>query len=53
MEQLLNRTTLRRRTYYLVRWQGHASVDDSWEPEERLAHCSERVAEYEVFGHRT
>ena len=33
VEQLLNRTTLRRdRTYFLVRWQGRPSADDSWEP---------------------
>jgi hypothetical protein len=52
VEQLLNRKTLRGRTYYLVRWQGHASVDDSWEPAEHLAHCPERVAEYEAAAPR-
>jgi hypothetical protein len=39
-------------TYYLVRWQGHASEDDSWEPVEHLAHCPERVAEYEAAAPR-
>jgi hypothetical protein len=50
VEQLLNSRprTLSGRTYYLVRWQGHASADDSWEPVEHLAHCPERVAEYEA-----
>ena len=48
VEQLLNRRTRRGRTYYLVRWQGHASAEDSWEPVEHLAHCPERVAEYEA-----
>jgi hypothetical protein len=50
VEQLLNRKILRGRTYYLVRWQpeGHDSADDSWEPVEHLAHCPERVAEYEA-----
>ena len=48
MEQLLNRKTLRGRTYYLVRWQGHASADDSWDPMEHLTHCLERVAKYEA-----
>ena len=52
VEQLLNRKTLRGRTYYLVRWQGHASADDSWEPVEHLAHCPERVAEYEAAAPR-
>jgi hypothetical protein len=48
VEQLLNSKSLRGRTYYLVRWQGHASADDSWEPVEHLAHCQERVAKYEA-----
>jgi len=52
VEQLLNRRTLRGRTYYLVRWQGHASADDSWEPAEHLVHCPERVAEYEAAAPR-
>jgi hypothetical protein len=52
VEQLLNRKVLRGRTYYLVRWQGHDSADDSWEPAEHLAHCPERVAEYEAAAPR-
>ena len=34
----------------LLRWQGHASAADSWEPadSEHLANCQERVAEYEA-----
>ena len=52
VEQLLNRKTLRGRTYYLVRWQGHTSASDSWEPAEHLAHCPERVAEYEAAAPR-
>ena len=52
VEQLLNRKSIRGRTYYLVRWQGHDSADDSWEPEEHLAHCPERVAEYEAAAPR-
>ena len=54
MEQLLNRKTVRGRTYYLVRWQGHASAADSWEPAEHLANCQpeERVAEYEAAAPR-
>jgi hypothetical protein len=52
VEQLLNRKTLRGRTFYLVRWQGHASADDSWEPVEHLVHCPERVAEYEAAAPR-
>ena len=52
MEQLLNRKTVRGRTYYLVLWQGHASAADSWEPAEHLANCQERVAEYEAAAPR-
>ena len=43
VEQLLNRKTLRGRTYYLVRWQGHTSAANSWEPAEHLVHCPERA----------
>jgi hypothetical protein len=38
--------------YYLVRWQGHALADDSWEPVEHLAHCPERRAENEAVAPR-
>ena len=48
VELLLNRKTVRGRTYYLERWQGHALAADSWEPAERLANCPERLAEYEA-----
>ena len=52
VDQLLNRKTVRGRTYYLVRWQGHASAADSWEPAEHLENCPERVAEYEAAASR-
>ena len=52
VDQLLNRKTVRGRTCYLVRWQGHASAADSWEPAEHLANCQERVAEYEAAAPR-
>ena len=52
VEQLLNRKSVRGRTYYLVRWLGHPSADDSWEPAEHLVHCPERVAEYEEAAPR-
>ena len=52
VEQLLNRKTVHGRTYYLVRWQGHASAADSWEPAEHLTNCQERVAEYEATAPR-
>ena len=35
-----------------MRWQGHASAADSWEPAEHLANCPERVAEYEAAAPR-
>ena len=40
----------RRRTNYLVRWQGHASTDDAWEPEEHPTTC--HVAEYAAAAPR-
>ena len=52
VEQLLNRKVFRGKPYYLVRWQGHASADDSWEPVENLNNCPERLAEYEAAAHR-
>ena len=52
VEQLLNRRTLHGRTYYLVRWQGHDSTADTWEPVEHLTHCQERIAEYEAAALR-
>jgi len=51
VEQLLNRKAIRGRTHYLVRWQGHDSKDDSWEPVDHLANCPERIAEYEASAH--
>ena len=52
VEQLLNRRILHGRTHYLVRWQGHDSTADSWEPVEHLTNCSERIAEYEAAAPR-
>ena len=50
--QLLNRKTIRGRMHYLVRWQGHDSADDSWEPVEHLTNCADRIAEYEAAAPR-
>ena len=52
VEQLLNRRILHGRTHYLVRWQGHDSTADSWEPVEHLTNCPERIAEYEAAAPR-
>jgi len=52
VEQLLNRKVVRGRTYFLVRWRGHASAEDSWEPVENLTNCPERLAEYAAAAHR-
>ena len=46
VEQLLNRRILHGRTHHLVRWPGHDSTADSWEPVEHLTNCPERLAEY-------
>ena len=52
MELLLNRRTVRGVTRYLVRWRGHASADDEWLRLEELAHCQEKVAEYDAAAPR-
>ena len=50
VELLLNRRTFRGATQYLVRWRGHASPADEWLRVEALAHCPERVAEYDAVA---
>ena len=52
VEQLLNHKLIRGRMHYLVRWQGHDSKDDSWEPKAHLTNCPERIAEYEGAAFR-
>ena len=48
VEQLLNRRTVRGVTRYLVRWRGHTAADDEWLRPAELAHCPEKVAEYDA-----
>jgi hypothetical protein len=48
VELLLNRREVRGVTRYLVRWRGHTSADDEWLRREELAHCQEKVAEYDA-----
>ena len=48
MELLLNWRLVRGVTRYLVRWRGHTSADDAWLRLEELAHCPEKVAEYDA-----
>jgi hypothetical protein len=52
VELLLNRRTVRGVTRYLVRWRGHKSADDEWLRLEELAHCPEKVAEYDAAAPR-
>ena len=35
-----------------VRWRGHTSADDEWLRREELAHCQEKVAEYDAAAPR-
>jgi len=52
VELLLNRRTVRGVTRYLVRWRGHTSADDEWLRSAELAHCPEKVAEYDAAAPR-
>ena len=52
MELLLNCTAVRGVTRYLVRRRGHTSADDSWLRLDELAHCAEKVAEYDAAAPR-
>jgi hypothetical protein len=49
VELLLNRRLVRG-VRYLVRsqWRGHTSADEEWLRADELAHCPEKVAEYEA-----
>ena len=48
MTQLLNRRVARRVTLYPGRWRGHTSADDEWLLLKGLAHCREKVVEYDA-----
>ena len=50
VELLLNSKLVRGVTRYLVRWRGHTSADDSCLRLEELAHCQEKVAEYNTVA---
>ena len=52
VELLLNCKTVRGVTRYLVRWRGHTSADDSWLRLDELAHCAEKVADYDAVAPR-
>jgi hypothetical protein len=52
VELLLNRRLVRGVLRYLVRWRGHTSADDEWLRAEELAHCPEKVAEYDAAAPR-
>jgi hypothetical protein len=54
VELLLSRRLVRCITRYLVRWRGHTSADDDsdWLRAEELAHCQEKVAEYDAAAPR-
>ena len=52
VELLLNRRLVRGVMRYLVLWRGHTSVDDEWLRAEELAHCPEKVAEYDAAAPR-
>jgi hypothetical protein len=52
VELLLNRRLVRGVMRYLVLWRGHTSAEDEWLRAEELAHCQEKVAEYDATAPR-
>ena len=52
VELLLNRRLVRGVLRYLVLWRGNTSADDTWLRLEELAHCPEKMAEYDAAASR-
>jgi hypothetical protein len=52
VELLLNSKEILWVLHYLVRWRGHTSADNEWLRAADLAHCPERVAEYDAAAPR-
>uniref|UniRef100_F6S8F6 Chromo domain-containing protein n=2 Tax=Ciona intestinalis TaxID=7719 RepID=F6S8F6_CIOIN len=46
VEKVINRRKSKGRTFYLVRWKGFSSKDDTWEPTANLKHCKDVIQEY-------
>ncbi|XP_078491254.1 enoyl-CoA delta isomerase 3, peroxisomal [Ciona intestinalis] len=46
VEKVINRRKNKGRTFYLVRWKGFSSKDDTWEPTANLKHCKDAIQEY-------
>ena len=43
VESVLNRRVVDGKTQYLVKWLGYETTENSWEPEENLYNCQEKV----------
>jgi hypothetical protein len=52
VELLLNRRLVCCVLCYLVRWRGHMSAYDEWRRAEELAHCLDKLAEYDAMPPR-
>jgi hypothetical protein len=48
VKEILNKRTDRKRTEYLVWWEGYGLEDDTWEPKTRLKNVQKAVQDYKA-----
>lgn len=47
VERILDRQRITNKNYYLIKWAGYSSNENTWEPEENLTSCQELVQEFQ------
>jgi len=50
VDKILNVRSRKLKFEYLVSWKGYSREDASWEPDEHISNCREKVTEFWVFG---